>query len=125
MGCDQCVSSHETLCRRCAVFVYPDQLARLGPIVNDPVAVARRHGLRAPQVEDYPRDFQAAFHAFHASCPADCWHRMVGAHRAAVAAYLAGIKSVPDLVDPHDQLAAEQRRRALHHQLELLTQGPE
>lgn len=121
MGCDQCVSSRETLCLRCACYVYPAQLARLGAIVNDQFAVARRHGLRAPQVEDYPADFQQAYHAFHHACPPDCWHRMAGSHRAAVAAYLDQLK-VPPAVEVPDAEKAAAARDLLHRQLDLLTQ---
>lgn len=59
-GCDQCAGIH-ALCRRCLVWVTPEGLAHNGPLTNGTGQRDKRGGRRAPQVEEYPPQFQAAW----------------------------------------------------------------
>ncbi len=47
----------------CAAWGTPAALAAHGPCLNDPGQIAKRRGKRAPQVNEYPLDFQAAYRA--------------------------------------------------------------
>jgi hypothetical protein len=120
MGCDQCVGRpREALCSRCAVWIYPLGLASQGPMINTEQGRHRRGGLRAPEMHEYPADFQAAYRREHAQCAADCWcHGARGVNLAALLDTVA--QTMPSLVDLDDQIATDLRRRALHGQLDLI-----
>lgn len=98
MGCDQCVAA-DALCKRCAAWTYPEHLAQFGPLLNTPQMLARRGGLRAPQVADYPADFQRAWHAAHAICDVQCWCRSMGhVDMAPVRHFLRRIENQPTVL---------------------------
>jgi hypothetical protein len=118
MGCDQCVSSRETICKRCAVYVYPEHLARLGPLLNTPQMLSRRDGLRAPQVADYPAAFRDAYRRKHAACVLACWCHANPADMAIVRKFLGQSGTEIQEVIPEDELA---RRRRLRDQAQQLT----
>lgn len=62
LGCSNCAGAPtEVLCKRCAAWGTPEAFAQHGPILNTPVMIAKRRGIHAPEVRDYPLDFQAAY----------------------------------------------------------------
>lgn len=70
MGCDQCAGrARDTFCRRCVAWTYPLGLAMNGPFLNTPQLMHRRGGLRAPEVRDYPVEFQRAYYEANRSEP--------------------------------------------------------
>jgi hypothetical protein len=119
MGCDQCVSTRETLCKRCAVYVYPEHLARLGPLLNTPQMLSRRGGLRAPQVADYPPAFQRVYHRAHSVCDLACWCQSTSRDMAVVREFLAapGVDMPPagDESARRDLLRSQVQQLATEH----------
>lgn len=60
LGCPKCAGMHP-LCKRCAAWGTPAGLAENGPILNTVPMMAKRGGIRAPEVVDYPLKFQEAY----------------------------------------------------------------
>jgi len=62
LGCDRCQGADtDVLCTRCAAWETPAALEQHGPILNTAPMLAKRQGLRGPEVREYPSDFQAAY----------------------------------------------------------------
>lgn len=62
MGCDQCAGpASEVLCLHCAAWTTAEALADHGPVLNTEVMLAKRRGVRAPELGDYPATFRAAW----------------------------------------------------------------
>lgn len=63
LGCDQCAgASTEVLCCKCAAWGTPEALAEHGPVLNTEPMIAKRGGIVAPTIEQYPTNFQSVYY---------------------------------------------------------------
>jgi hypothetical protein len=62
VGCLKCAGIvKEALCLRCAVWVTKRAFVEHGAVLNTEEMLRKRHGLLAPQFDEYPEDFHRAY----------------------------------------------------------------